>query len=134
MDSLDRSGLLDLPRRFHQIHETTYGHADSTESVEIVTIRLSAFGDLRQPEPPTIPEGELHPPAESKIDMRRVAMEDLGRGAPIPVFHRDLLLARNLVAGPAIIDQMDATTVVMAGQHAKVDAYGDLWIRAGGAE
>jgi N-methylhydantoinase A len=39
------------------------------------------------------------------------------------------LLAANRITGPAIVEQMDSTTVLLPGQAAVVDATGDVWIR-----
>jgi N-methylhydantoinase A/oxoprolinase/acetone carboxylase beta subunit len=45
------------------------------------------------------------------------------------VFHRECLRARNRIDGPAIVEQMDSTTVIGARQAATVDAEGNLWLR-----
>ena len=47
----------------------------------------------------------------------------------IPVYGRDLLRARNVIDGPAIVAEMDATTVVGRGQSATVASDGTLWLR-----
>jgi N-methylhydantoinase A len=46
------------------------------------------------------------------------------------VYDRSKLMAGDRIAGPAIIDQFDATTVVPAGQTATVDAGATLVIEA----
>jgi N-methylhydantoinase A len=46
----------------------------------------------------------------------------------LPVYQRDRLLAGNRLRGPAIVHQMDATTVVLDGQVADVDELGSLWL------
>jgi N-methylhydantoinase A/oxoprolinase/acetone carboxylase beta subunit len=132
LESLSRAGLGRLPDRFHTLHDATYGHAGPSEQVEIVTLRLSAFGDLDQPEPRRIPSGGRTPRRDAAVGTRRVSERRLGGGRPIPVFRRDLLRSGNRIDGPAIVDQMDSTTVVLAGQHAAVDRYANLWIRRGG--
>jgi N-methylhydantoinase A len=47
----------------------------------------------------------------------------------VPVLARDELEARNVVAGPAIIEEMDSTTLVLPRQRAQVDQFGNLWLR-----
>jgi N-methylhydantoinase A len=96
-----------------------------------VTLRLSAFGALDRHEPVAIRRGTRTPPAEARAGDRRALLHGLARPRRVPVFHRELLRARNVVEGPAIIDQMDSTTVVGPGQSATVDAEGNLWLRAG---
>ena len=46
------------------------------------------------------------------------------------LYNRDLLRPGNVVEGPAVIDQMDSTTVVPPGQSATVDAYFNLILEA----
>jgi N-methylhydantoinase A len=45
---------------------------------------------------------------------------------PCPVYDRDKLEPGNRFAGPAIVEQMDATTVVLPGMTARVDPYLNL--------
>jgi N-methylhydantoinase A len=44
------------------------------------------------------------------------------------VWQRDRLLPGNRIAGPAIVEQLDATTVVLPGQVARVGRFGELRI------
>jgi len=48
----------------------------------------------------------------------------------VPVLARDELQARNVIDGPAIIEEMDSTTLVLPEQRAHVDQFGNLWLRA----
>ena len=45
---------------------------------------------------------------------------------PCPVYDRDRLEAGDRFNGPAIVEQMDATTFVPAGMTAQVDAWLNL--------
>ena len=45
-----------------------------------------------------------------------------------PVYARTMLQATHVVCGPAIVEQLDATTVIFPGQEAVVDIYGNLLI------
>jgi N-methylhydantoinase A len=49
------------------------------------------------------------------------------------IYNRDGLRPGDAIMGPAIIDQFDATTVVLAGQGLGVDPYGTLVIESGAA-
>ena len=53
------------------------------------------------------------------------------RPLTVPVLRRERLLASNRIAGPAIIEQMDSTAVLLPGQRARLDDSGDLWIAEG---
>jgi N-methylhydantoinase A len=60
---------------------------------------------------------------------------DIVRGAFVTaaLYDRDGLRAGDTLAGPAIIDQFDATTVVLTGQTLRVDPSGTLVIETGAA-
>ena len=47
-----------------------------------------------------------------------------------PVYDRTKLEAGNRIPGPAVVEQMDATTVVLPGMMARVDAYANLILEA----
>ena len=51
--------------------------------------------------------------------------------APTATYRRDRLSAGHVVAGPAIVDQLDSTTVVLAGQTATTDTHGNLIVEEG---
>jgi len=46
----------------------------------------------------------------------------------VPTWRRERLLAGHEIDGPAIVDQLDSTTVILAGQRATVDPFGTLVI------
>ena len=50
-----------------------------------------------------------------------------------PIYRREGLLAGRALTGPAIVEQLDATTVIEPGDHARVDAFGNLEITVRGA-
>jgi len=50
-----------------------------------------------------------------------------------PIYRRENLLAGMTLTGPAIVEQLDATTVIEPGDHARVDALGNLEITVRGA-
>ena len=49
------------------------------------------------------------------------------------IHDRRLLVAGTRIDGPAIVEQLDSTTVVHPGQRAEVDALGNLLIHVGGS-
>jgi N-methylhydantoinase A len=50
-----------------------------------------------------------------------------------PIYRREGLPAGTVLTGPAIVEQLDATTVIEPGDHARVDAFGNLEITVRGA-
>ena len=114
--------------RFRDLHARTYGYADAAEPVEIVTARLSVFGSLASPQPSRVPGGSRRPARTALLGTTSARLPGRPRRADVPVYGRDLLRSGNRLLGPAIVHQMDATTVVLDGQAADTDELGSLWI------
>jgi N-methylhydantoinase A len=128
--SISNRGIGALPRAFAERHSAMYGHADPRETVEIVTTRVSAFGDLERHEPERIARGTRTPSDEARIGERRALVHGLTGPRRVAVYRREHLRARNAIDGPAIVEQMDSTIVVGRGQRVTVDEEGNLWLRA----
>jgi N-methylhydantoinase A len=116
---------------FHELHERTYGHANRGEPVELVTLRLSAFGGVAPAAVSVAPRGGPRPPTHAIVGTRSVVLPGSRRALRVPVLRRDALRARNRIEGPAIVEEMDSTTMVLPGQTARVDALGNLWLGEG---
>jgi N-methylhydantoinase A len=130
LGAISAASVRRLPAAFAQRHAAMYGHADPRETVEIVTARVSAFGDLERHVPEPVARGSARPPADARVSERRALVHGLARPARVTVYRRERLRARNVLAGPAIVEQMDSTTVIGRGQRATVDEEGNLWLRA----
>ena len=66
------------------------------------------------------------------IGSRMVLMEDGSREKYL-LYDREKLHCGNVITGPAIIEQMDSTTIVLKNQKAVVDEYFNMIItRTGG--
>jgi N-methylhydantoinase A len=118
--------LATLVDDFHDRHEQLYSFCDRSAAVEIVNLRVTAVGlmdQIRFPELARASSGTT-PQASGA----RVAIVDGSTSAQVPTWRREALLAGHRLAGPAIFDQLDSTTVVLPGQVAIVDTYGTLII------
>jgi N-methylhydantoinase A len=115
-----------LVARFHARHERLYTYALPDAPVEIVTLRVAASGRVRRFALPALGEAR----ARRKTGRRRVYFA--GRGwVECACVERETLGEGAVVSGPAIVEQLDSTTVVAAGRRARVDRFGNLVIRAG---
>ena len=110
--------------KFRDIHHSLYGHT-SDEPVVAVTLRMSAFGSLAVGAAP--PGGSFRSPGPAST--RVMKLREMRRPAEVPVYRRDDLGPGALLAGPCVVEQPDATTVVLGGQSARVDRYQNLIIR-----
>src|SRR5437763_1096237 len=118
---------------FHAEHNGRFGHSDPAAPVEAVSFAVTATGLIDTPELPRPEPGGQEPPVEARSGTRRVYFEG-GAGsdwAECPVWRREALLAGNEIAGPAIIEEVSATTVLYPGDHARVDAIGSLIVEVG---
>jgi len=124
----DMSSLEVLRERFYELHERTYGHFTETDPIEIVNIRVAAVGRTAPDQKTTAGEESATQP--SPIGSRAVwfAAEE---PVETPVYERSSLSAGQSVRGPAVVEQLDALTVIHPGDLARVDAHGNLIIEVG---
>lgn len=113
----------DLRRGFFEAHERNYGFHNPDDPVEIVNIRLTAHGRLRQPQ--AVAEAAAVEAAPEPVETRDVWFA-ADAAAATPVYDRPTLRPGHAIAGPAVIDQLDATTVVFPGDRARVDGHLNL--------
>ena len=108
----------DFVKRFHQAHRLRYGYADEQRRVEVVNVRVRMVAaSKRVPFPKkktTRGNGK-----QAVVKQRRVVFE--GRAAKAPVYQRAGLRPGDSFAGPAIIAEYSATTVLPPGCRARVD-------------
>jgi N-methylhydantoinase A len=117
--------------QFDRLHERTYGHASAEEPVEVVTLRLTAFGRMPELTLKRLPEGSPTPPTEARRGELPVYFERSERQRALvdcPVYDRDALLAGNVVVGPALVLERGATTVLNPGFRLAVTPLGSLLI------
>ena len=125
---LSASDIAAVPAAFHALHRERYGHANEHEDVEVVTLRLGAIGAPSAIQEVFDDAGGSAPRAEARIGSPEIVVpgDSLQR---VDVWDRSLLAPGNVIAGPAIIHQMDATTLILPGQSAVVTALGDIRIQ-----
>ena len=116
-------------RRFHRAHRRRYGHSDPSQPTEVVTARLKAIGPVEKPVVAPMEEGGRDPSA-ALVDERPVVFN--GKPLPARCYDRSRLLPGNAIAGPGLVFQMDATTVLPPGWTARVDGYGNLVLESAG--
>ncbi|MDQ4060581.1 MAG: hydantoinase/oxoprolinase family protein, partial [Pseudomonadota bacterium] len=117
--------LAALAEGFAAAHRQMYGFVAEEEPVQLVTFRLEAVGLVRKAE--LRPKPLAGPDPGGALQARRnVWLPEAGGFVAAPVYARDRLAPGNRIAGPAIVEQMDSTTVVLPGMAAEVDAYDNL--------
>jgi N-methylhydantoinase A len=112
--------------RFSRAHHEFYGFSLEGEPVEFVNLRVSAIGptDLEATVP--VPErGYAEPVAKRPVSFRGTGYVET------PVYRRQALGSGVSLAGPAIIEETDSTTVVHPGDTLTVSPDGLMELRLG---
>lgn len=114
-----------LAAGFATAHQQRFGFIAEGEPVQLVTLRLEAAALVSKAQ--FTPDPDSGPSAEAaRIGDREVYLPELGGMVACPVYLRDSLRAGNRLKGPAIIEQMDTTTVLLADMTAYVDPFLNL--------
>jgi N-methylhydantoinase A len=122
---LKKTDLQLMRERFDAQHEQASGHKAETEPVELVSLRLISFG--------LVPQAKLSPAkatgrkvAEAKTAERKVYFGQEHGTVNCQIYGRGMLEPGHTISGPAVIDQLDTTTVIHPEQQANVDEYLNL--------
>ncbi len=116
------ASMADVDTAFYLVHERRYGHSVK-EAVEIVNCRLSAYGIVPKPRP-SPPSGAGKTLAEARLEERQVYLD--GAFVPTPIYAREGIPPGSRLRGPAIVEELGATTVVTPEFTGWVDAWGNL--------
>lgn len=122
---VDDAALVAVREAFHAEHERLYSFHLQEVPVEMVTLRVDALGLL-----PALKLHELPaagPIGQAMTGRQVIALPD----GPIdaPVYARGRLGAGAMLEGPAIVTQLDATTLLLPGQTAEMHPLGSLIVR-----
>jgi N-methylhydantoinase A len=119
---------------FHAVHERVYGYAAPDVPVQLVSFRVVARSQAPRPIITRRPRGGADP-TPALVEHRKVCFEgcadapaEAGSFVECPVYDREHLLPGNRLVGPAIVEQMDATTVIPPDHAGLVDELGNLVI------
>jgi N-methylhydantoinase A len=111
--------------RFHDAHRKRYGDADENRRVEVVNVRVRMIAASEQIKFVQIPHCG---PASDHAILKKKKVMFASEWMDTAVLDRNLLLPGNAFAGPTIVHEYSATTVVPPECRAKVDSYSNLII------
>ncbi|HSA80195.1 MAG TPA: hydantoinase/oxoprolinase family protein, partial [Geminicoccaceae bacterium] len=112
-------------QRFFAAHEAAYGYYTPHDQVEVVNFRLTARGRLYRAPPQELLAASA--PSPEAIE-RRAVWFATDRATATPVYERAALQPGQRLRGPAVIEQLDATTLLFPGDVTTVDAAANLLI------
>ncbi len=108
---------------FYRAHLRRFGYADRNEPVQVVNLRLKLELAMEKPkvEPQISGRADAAPAliGESEVVFPQGALKS-------PLYQREGLTCGNRISGPALVIQMDATTVLPPGWGGTVDPFGNL--------
>jgi N-methylhydantoinase A len=125
-DGAITSATLDLlAEGFAEAHSRMYGFVAEGEPVQLVTFRIEATGLVRKA------AFQPHPmrgagASAAIIGQREVWFSEATGFVSCPVYDREKLDAGNRITGPAIVEQMDTTTVIPPGMIGRIEPYLNL--------
>jgi N-methylhydantoinase A len=114
-----------LVEAFHREHRRLYTYDLPNAPVELVNLRVTALGLLPKLNPQVV-DVVATDLKSALTEVRPVYFDELAGFVDTPCYGRQRLGSGMAFAGPAIVDQDDATTVIYPNFSARVDAVGNL--------
>jgi N-methylhydantoinase A/oxoprolinase/acetone carboxylase beta subunit len=127
--SLDAGALARVRASFDEIYAARYGYAQPAEPVEVVTWKLSAIGGAPRVALAKAPATPLPGGLKGR---RRAYFPETGGWVDCPIYDRYQLAAGLEIAGPAIVEERESTSVLPPGVVATVDEYASLVVEVAG--
>ena len=126
-EALGPAQLEQLLEQFHRTHDRAYGFSAPGEDVELVSVRLSAIGQIAKPALAPLAKATGEATAKGH---RPVYFAESEGFVDCPVYDRYALGAGAVVQGPAIVEEIDSTTVVHPHYQVRVDEVGQMVLTA----
>jgi N-methylhydantoinase A len=123
-DVLRRDGLKAVTDRFDAEHKRLFTF-NMEAAHELVNLRAVAMGPALDLPAPPLEQGNGDPSAARIRDHELWAD---GAMVPAVIYDRDRLRAGDVIPGPAIVVEMDSTTLIEAGCTGRVDHVGNILI------
>jgi N-methylhydantoinase A len=113
----------EIRRQFLDEHERAYGFHNPADPIEVVNFRLVAIGRLKRPGAQPV---QMRASGAARTTEHRLVWFSPERAEHTPVYDRAMLSPGEAIEGPAVVDQLDSTTLLFPGDRARVDPYLNL--------
>jgi len=121
------AGVAEIAGRFDAAHKQRYGFVVPDKARIVEAASVEAVGRTEAADDAThVRTAPAVAPGRGAAPLERVAMHCDGALSETPVFDRDKLAPGDAIAGPAIIIEANATTIVEPGWRAESTALGHL--------
>lgn len=125
LKDLKRKGLDVIGAPFDEMHKQLFTFALDSDK-ELVNLRAVAQGKEANIAATQVSKGSKNPIKKASLGTSKVFVEGKNRVAQL--YDRAHLKAGNVIAGPAIVLEMDSTTVILPKHIGTVDGYGNILI------
>jgi len=116
---IDEALLQQSQQRFHELHQRRYGHANPARAIDIAMLRHTMASTATALPSPAIPT--RNGPCTPMQTVLAYPNDDT-TAVMTAVYQREQLVPHDVIVGPAVITQLDATTVIPRGWQALVHA------------
>lgn len=123
-DGIGADDLAQLEERFHAAHTREYGYDIRHRAIQLVSARLQAIGEVQKAPQAELAGGESLDGA--RAGSRNVYYDARNGWLDTPIYRRGDLPAGVTFEGPAIINEMSATSLILPGQSVQTDRWGNL--------
>jgi N-methylhydantoinase A len=129
---MDPSRLLETLRtQFEAAHERAFRYRISGAPIQTTALRIEATAHIRKAKMEEAPPAQ-QPVAAARSGSRQVYSAAERGWRDVPLYDRARLGPGHAIEGPAIVEQFDATIVILADQSARVDGYLNIIIESTG--
>jgi len=126
VESLEAAGMAVLYERFAELHEQLYTYRLAGHAIEMIAIRVVGLSRLIGDGSRALETATSEVEAPSPAPLYQADVWFSGSFHSTPFFERVNLPPGARLEGPAIVGQMDSTTLVLPGQEAAVDSSRNL--------
>ena len=126
LSELKKKGLDAIGDKFDELHEQLFTFSLDEEK-ELVNLRAVVKDQALSLKAPSVKKGGPKPSKDSVIDDGAKVFMD-GKNQKATIYNRSKLKFGNVIKGPAIVMEMDSTTVILSKHRGKVDKFGNILI------
>jgi N-methylhydantoinase A len=125
--TLQLESLLQTVRQFHIEHKKAYGHCSPGQTVELVNFRVTALGRIPKPKHHEVRSRALGV-EEARKGTRPVFFPEAKAFSETVIYDRYKLAAGHRFRGPAIVEEIDSTSLIHPDFEVEVDPFGNLLV------
>lgn len=120
------ASVSDFKEAFLKNHKASYGYVIEGRTIELVNLRVTMIGANGQ-RPKAYPNVNGTLP-DAIIEYRDVYLDEITGWQNMPVYERTKIPTGILINGPAVIEELSSTTLILKGHTASQDLHRNLLI------